>query len=46
MTVLFYALSFLDSRRNWLSDDPLDSISDADWDTIEAMVANAYGVLS
>lgn len=44
VTVLLFASGFLDQRRNWLdkAEDPLDEVTDADWDTIEKMVANAY----
>lgn len=44
VTVLLYASGFLGSKRNWLDlyDDPLDEITDADWDTIEKLTANAY----
>lgn len=41
MAVLFFAASFLDKKRNWLDrqQDNSDTITDADWDTIEALVA-------
>lgn len=45
VAVIFYALSFLFERSNWLSSDPLDEISDSDWDTIEALVASCFEVL-
>lgn len=42
VTVLLYGVQFLENRRNWLDlqDDPLDEITDADWDEIEELVAN------
>lgn len=38
LAVLFYATRFWERRRNWLSGDPLDEITDSDWDTIQAYV--------
>lgn len=44
VTVLLFASGFLDKKRNWLDEieDPLDEITDADWDKIEKMVASVY----
>lgn len=44
VTVLLYASGFLEQRRNWLDEqaDPLDEVTDADWDIIEKLVANVY----
>lgn len=44
VTVLLFASGFLERKRNWLdrSEDPLDEITDAEWDVIEKLVANAY----
>jgi len=38
LAVLFYATRFWSQKYNWKSLDPLDSISDSDWDTISAYV--------
>jgi len=38
LAVLFYASRFWSLKSNWLSPDPLDTISDSDWDTISAYV--------
>jgi len=38
LAVLFYATRFWSQKYNWRSPDPLDSISDSDWDTISAYV--------
>jgi len=38
LAVLFYASPFWAKKSNWLSPDPLDTISDSDWDTISAYV--------
>jgi microcystin-dependent protein len=39
--VLFYATPYLTARFNWLMrTDPTDTISDADWDTIQGYVDN------
>jgi len=38
LAVLFYATRFWSQKYNWKSPDPLDSISDSDWDTISAYV--------
>lgn len=42
--VLLFASGFLDKRENWLDKgiDPLDEVSDADWDEIEKLVGNMY----
>lgn len=41
LAVLFYATKYWKARSNWLSDNnPLDSISDSDWDEIQAAVDN------
>jgi hypothetical protein len=42
VTVLLYALGFIESRKSWLDlkEDPLDEITAAEWDTIEEIVAN------
>lgn len=42
VTVLLYAVQFLQIKKNWLDleDDPLDEITVADWDEIEKLVAN------
>jgi microcystin-dependent protein len=47
VTVLLYAISFLEKRSNWLDrqEDLADEITVADWDEIEKLVANlAYQV--
>ena len=37
--VLFYATNYLTERKNWIDEDnPTDTVSDADWDTIESYV--------
>jgi len=39
--VLFYATNYLKRRENWIDQNtPLDSISDSEWDTLEAYVDN------
>jgi len=38
LAVLFYATKFWKARNNWLSPEPLDVITDGDWDTIQAYV--------
>lgn len=38
LAVLFYATGFWSQKYNWKSSDPLDEITDADWDTIQAYV--------
>lgn len=38
LAVLFYATRFWSLKYNWKSNDPLDEITDADWDTIQAYV--------
>lgn len=47
VAVLFFASGFLDIRDNWLDtrEDPLDEITDADWDAIEKLVAGVYSSL-
>lgn len=44
VTVLLYASAFLQEKRDWLdeTEDPLDEITDAQWDAIEKLVANTY----
>lgn len=44
VTVLLFASAFLEERKNWLDlrDDPLDEVTDAQWDQIEKMVASIY----
>jgi len=43
VTVLLYALSFLERKRNWYTgENPLDEITPEDWDTIEKLVASVY----
>lgn len=38
LAVLFYTTRFLQIKRNWLSNDPLDEITDEQWDTIQSYV--------
>lgn len=38
LAVLFYATRFWSARYNWKSSDPLDVVTDADWDTIQSYV--------
>lgn len=38
LAVLFYASRFWGLKRNWYSSDPLDVITDSDWDTIQSYV--------
>jgi len=38
LAVLFYATRFWGQRFNWRSRDPMDTVTDADWDTISAYV--------
>lgn len=38
LAVLFYATRFWEQKYNWKSNDPLDSISDSEWDSICAYV--------
>lgn len=38
LAVLFYATKFWEQKYNWRSNDPLDSISDSEWDSICAYV--------
>lgn len=38
LAVLFYATKFWTTRFNWRSRDPMDTVSDSDWDTIQAYV--------
>lgn len=43
VTVLLFALSFLEQERNWYTgENPIDEITTAQWDTIEKLVASAY----
>lgn len=44
VAVLLFASEFIERRENWLDRgvDPLDEVTDADWDTIEKIVGNAY----
>jgi len=44
VAVLLFASEFLGFRPNWLDRgvDPLDEVTDADWDEIEKLVGNAY----
>jgi microcystin-dependent protein len=42
LAVLFFTGTYLQEKRNWYNpENPLDVITDEEWDTIEAMVANA-----
>lgn len=45
--VLLFAGEFLGRRANWLDRgvDPLDEVTDADWDEIEKLVGNLYEAL-
>lgn len=43
LAVLFYAGTYLQEQRNWYNpENPLDTITAEEWDTIEAMVATAF----
>lgn len=44
VAVLFFASEFLERRSNWLDRgvDPLDEVTDSDWDEIEKLVGNVY----
>lgn len=44
VAVLLFASEFIERRSNWLDRgvDPLDEVTDADWDEIEKLVGNAY----
>lgn len=43
LAVLFYTGTYLQERKNWFNpENPLDTITAEEWDTIEAMVANAF----
>jgi len=44
VAVLLFASEFVERRSNWLDRgvDPLDEVTDADWDEIEKLVGNAY----
>jgi len=44
VAVLLFASEFIGRRPNWLDRgvDPLDEVTDADWDEIEKLVGNAY----
>jgi microcystin-dependent protein len=49
MTVLLFALSFIENKRAWLdkNEEPLDEVTDEEWDEIETMVGNlAYEVMT
>lgn len=41
---MLFASSLLDKRSVWLdkAEDPLDEVTDADWDIIETLVSNLY----
>lgn len=43
VAVLFFATHYLTERENWLdkAEDPLDEVTDTDWDAIEKLVGNA-----
>lgn len=47
VAVLLFASEFLGVRENWLDKgvDPLDEVTDADWDEIEKLVGNVYEAL-
>jgi len=47
VAVLLFASEFLSVRENWLDKgvDPLDGVTDEDWDTIEKLVGNIYDLL-
>lgn len=42
VAVLLFGTGFIDQRKNWLdqSENPLDEVTDTDWDTIEKLVGN------
>lgn len=44
VAVLLFGSEFLSQRENWLDKgvDLNDQVTDADWDEIEKLVANAY----
>jgi len=44
VAVLLFASEFVERRSNWLDRgvDPLDEVTDSDWDEIEKLVGNAY----
>jgi len=44
VAVLFYALGFLDKKRFWLDtvNDPTDTITDDDWETIQQLTADTW----
>lgn len=43
LAVLFYAGTYLQEQKNWYNpENPLDTITTEEWDTIEAMVATAF----
>lgn len=44
VAVLLFASEFLGFRANWIDKgvDPLDEVTDADWDEIEKLVGNVY----
>lgn len=47
VAVAFFGSEFLERRENWLDRgyDPLDEVSDSDWDAIEKLVGNLYSEL-
>jgi len=47
VAVLFFASEFIERRENWvdIGVDPLDEVTDADWDAIEKLVGNVYSEL-
>jgi len=44
VTIFLFAGRFIEQRQNWLDRayDPLDEVTDEDWDVIERLVGNAY----
>jgi hypothetical protein len=44
VAVLLFATGFLEERLNWLDlkHDPMDEVTDSQWDIIEKLVANLY----
>lgn len=47
LAVIFFVADYLFERSNWLNlGNPLDEVTDADWDTIEALVAGLYEEVS
>lgn len=46
LAIFFWTSNYLEARRNWIRrSDPYDTVSDSDWDTLEAMVASALGAI-